>query len=139
MNLDLFNNFINDVKEHSFTLNFINELTEYLSSVKQDILKKQDLPEFLSTDKLIEKYKISNAFSEKFYQMCDEILNNYAKNLSNSESIYYVSWNSNIHNEYAKNNIYTIKQYSSEKVSDFRMLGRDLPENIQKRYGFKEV
>ncbi len=41
MNLDFFNNLVNDVKSNSFTLQFINELTKYLNNTKENIADKQ--------------------------------------------------------------------------------------------------
>lgn len=136
MNLDLFNNFANEVKEHSFTLKFIDELTTYLNNAKKDILEKQinqDLADFLSTDELISKYKISSTRMEDFFQKCNEILEKYSKTLDNQENIYYVSRNNNIDNKYTAYNIYTINQYSNGRyITDFKLYGKELPENVQK-------
>lgn len=136
MNLDLFNNLANEVKEHSFTLKFIDELSTYLNNAKKDILEKQinqDLADFLSTDELISKYKISSTSKRDFFQKCNEILEKYSKTLDNQENIYYVSWNNNIYDKYATDNIYTINQYSKGKyITEFKLYGKELPKNVQK-------
>jgi len=125
LNLDLFNKFANEVKEHSFTLKFIDELTTYLNNTKKDIIEKQinqDLAVFLSTDELISKYKISSTRMGDFFQKCNEILEKYSKTLDNQENIYYVSWNNNIDDKYTIDNIYTINQYSKGKyITDFKL------------------
>lgn len=119
MNLDLFNHFTHDEKEHSFTLKFIDELTEYLNHLKDDILKEQvshDLSGFLTDDELMSKYKISSTLRSDFYQKRNEILEDYSKTLEDDKSIYYVSWNNNLHNKYDENNIYTIDEYLHGKL-----------------------
>ncbi len=134
MNLDFFNNLTDNVKEHSFTLQFINELTEHLNNIKQNI--NQDLTNFLSTDELISKYKISHTFLGNFYEKCNEILKEY----SNQNRIYYVSWNNNTHDKYDAKNIYTVKEYSNEDtISNFNLYGKDLPKNVQEGMILKKI
>lgn len=52
MNLDFFTNLVNDVKSHSFTSQFIDELTKYLNNIKGNIDENQMMPK---ND--IEKYR----------------------------------------------------------------------------------
>lgn len=44
MNLDFFTNLVNDVKSHSFTSQFIDELNKYLNNIKGDIAENQMMP-----------------------------------------------------------------------------------------------
>lgn len=44
MNLDFFTNLVNDVKSHSFTSQFIDELTKYLNNIKGNIAENQMMP-----------------------------------------------------------------------------------------------
>lgn len=131
MNLDFFNNLANDIKSHSFTLQFIDELTEYLNNIKENITEKQitqDLTDFLSTDELISKNKISYTFLSDFYEKRNDILKEY----SNSKNIYYVSWNNNIDDKYEAKNIYKINEYfNGNIVSTFHLSGKDLPKLVQ--------
>lgn len=117
MNLDFFNHLTNDVKDHSIALKFIDELTEYLNNIKKDILKPQDLAEFLNTNELMSKYKISATNKWDFYKKQNEILKEYSKTLGEEQSIFYVSWNNNINDKYNKENIYTINQYTQGKLT----------------------
>ena len=57
MNLDFFNNLVNDVKSNSFTLQFINELTKYLNNTKENIADKQ-----IMQKNDIEKYRKEDNF-----------------------------------------------------------------------------
>ena len=115
----------------SFTLQFIDELTEYLNNIKENITEKQitqDLTDFLSTDELISKNKISYTFLSDFYEKRNDILKEY----SNSKNIYYVSWNNNIDDKYEAKNIYKINEYfNGNIVSTFHLSGKDLPKLVQ--------
>ena len=44
MNLDFFTNLVNDVKSHSFTSQFIDELTKYLNNIKGNIAETHMMP-----------------------------------------------------------------------------------------------
>ncbi len=139
MNLDFFNNLSNDVKSHSFTLQFIDELTEYLNNIKENITEKQikqDLADFLSIDELISKKKISHTFLGDFYEKRNDILKEY----SNNKNIYYVSWNNNIDDKYNENNIYTIDEYfNGNVVSTFHLSGKYLPKIVQEGMVLEKV
>lgn len=57
LNLDFFNNLVNDVKSNSFTLQFINELTKYLNNTKgniadKQIMQKNDIEKYRKEDNL---------------------------------------------------------------------------------------
>lgn len=132
MNLDFFNNLFTNDKEHSFSLRFIDELTEYLNSIKEDVIEKQinnELANFSDTHELISKYRLSYTFLSDFYQRCGEVLNEYSNSLDNDKNIYYVSWNNNIKNKYDVNSIYSIKEYSNgNNVAKFNLYGKCLPK-----------
>ncbi|MCI8621925.1 MAG: hypothetical protein HFJ50_09850 [Clostridia bacterium] len=131
MKLDFFNNLADGTKSHSFTLQFIDELTEYLNNIKENITEKQikqDLTDFLCTNELIAKNKISYTFLSDFYEKRNDILKEY----SNSRNIYYVSWNNNIDDKYEAKNIYKINEYfNGNIVSTFHLSGKDLPKLVQ--------
>lgn len=131
MNLDFFNNLADGSKSHSFTLQFIDELTEYLNNIKENITEKQikqDLTDFLCTDELISKNKISYTFLGDFYEKRSDILKEY----SNNKNIYYVSWNNNIDDKYDEKNIYKINEYyNGNMVSTFHLSGKNLPKIVQ--------
>ena len=131
MKLDFFNNLADGTKSHSFTLQFIDELTEYLNNIKENITEKQikqDLTGFLCTNELIAKNKISYTFLSDFYEKRNDILKEY----SNSRNIYYVSWNNNIDDKYEAKNIYKINEYfNGNIVSTFHLSGKDLPKLVQ--------
>ena len=137
--MNFFNNLANDVRENSFTLQFIDELTEHLNNIKENITEKQvnqDLTDFLNTNELISKYKISHAFLGNFYEKCNEVLKKY----SNQNRIYYVSWNNNTHDKYDAKNIYTVKEYSNkDTISNFNLYGKDLPKNVQEGMILKKI
>lgn len=131
MNLNFFNDLTNCAKSHSFTLQFIDELTEYLNNIKENITEKQfkqDLSDFLSTDELISKNRISYTFLGNFYEKCNDILKEYSSN----KNIYYVSRNNNIDDKYDEKNIYTIDEYSNgNMLSTFHVSGKNLPKIVQ--------
>jgi hypothetical protein len=131
LKLDFFNNLADGTKSHSFTLQFIDELTEYLNNIKENITEKQikqDLTDFLCTNELIAKNKISYTFLSDFYEKRNDILKEY----SNSRNIYYVSWNNNIDDKYEAKNIYKINEYfNGNIVSTFHLSGKDLPKLVQ--------
>ena len=131
MNLDFFNNLAGGAKSHSSTLQFIDELTEYLNNIKENITEKQikqDLTDFLCTDELIAKNKISSTFLGDFYEKRNDILKEYSDN----KNIYYVSWNNNIDDKYDEKNIYKINEYSNGNIiSTFHLSGKDLPKIVQ--------
>lgn len=132
MNLDFFNNLSDGAKSHSFTLQFIDELTEYLNNIKENITEnqiKQDLTDFLCTDELISKNKISYTFLGDFYEKRNDILKEY----SNNKNIYCISWNNNIDDKYDEKNIYKINEYyNGNMVSTFHLSGKNLPKIVQK-------
>lgn len=102
-----------------------------MNNIKENVTEKQikqDLTDFLCTDELIAKNKISSTFLDNFYEKCNDILKEY----SNNKNIYYVSWNNNIDDKYDEKNIYKINEYSNGNiVSTFHLSGKDLPKIVQ--------
>ena len=97
MNLDIFNDLANGIKNNNEIQNFIKELNKYLENniIKNDAKEEIPLVNPTYDSKIITKYR-----DEMLTKRAD-ILNNYAKNTKNKGEMYYIySKNSESENSY---------------------------------------
>lgn len=90
MNLDFFNNLINDAKENNFIQNFIKELGEYLQNNIVNNLGNPSRNEISILDQIREKNNVTSEYRDKMLINRGNILQNYAKQTADAGTIYYV-------------------------------------------------
>ncbi|MBQ2835952.1 MAG: hypothetical protein IJE68_03875 [Clostridia bacterium] len=82
MNLDLFNNLINNTKEDNVIQSFIKELGEFLENTKKAPVS--------IVQKIQDERKLTTEYRDKFNIERNKILNSYAKKTSDKGTMYYV-------------------------------------------------
>ena len=118
MNLDLINDFFNNVKENRFVQDFMKELSNYLENdIKNDskILDTNYKWNNLFADDLtLNNQKISTKFRDKMLKERNNILQKYAENTKESGEMYYIyNTNTNENNSY---NLCICKPDKSQEV-----------------------
>ena len=123
MNLDLFNNLINTVKESNIVENFINELSKGLENNTSDgkILDKQKNNVSL-LDELYKQEKITAEYRDKMYIERNNILSDYSDQTSNEGEMYYIYG-------IGKDNNYLLSVCDKERSHEvIKINENDLPE-----------
>ena len=118
MNLDLINDFFNNVKENRFVQDFMKELSNYLENdIKNDskILDTNYKWNNLFADDLtLNNQKIITKFRDKMLKERNNILQKYAENTKESGEMYYIyNTNTNENNSY---NLCICKPDKSQEV-----------------------
>ena len=90
MNLDLFNNFINNAKENNLIQNFIKELEEYLQNNITNNLENSSRNEISLLDQILEENNVTSEYRDKMLINRGNILQNYAKQTADNGTMYYV-------------------------------------------------
>lgn len=137
MNLDFFNDLINKVKESDFIQNFMAELSNYLENAKEneknqtldknssDIEIKKEDSNIMSIEEIKKKYKLDSENSKKLVTSRNEILKEEAKNLTNEDNLYYVSYKNTF------KDTYQILEFDKlGKNKSFYLKKEELPEDI---------
>lgn len=86
MNLDLFNNLINDAKENNVIQNFIKELGEVLENNLVDNERNQDS----LVQKILDGRTLTTKYRDKINIQRHDIITNYSKENSEQGEFYYV-------------------------------------------------
>lgn len=119
MKLDLFNNFIDAVKENDFVQNFMKEVKEYMEKSRNEA---NDVP-------LLEQIRcernMSTVSENKIRNSIDEILINYANANLEQGTMYFVSSKSKY-----KENAYNVCEVEDGKVKTIPIDKNELAENI---------
>lgn len=92
MNLDLFNNLINHVKENDFIQNFIKELGNYLEN---NISEKEKIDNLSILDEIQNKTNITSEYRDKMSLERRKILEEYANKTQDKGTMYYIYDKSN--------------------------------------------
>ena len=90
MNLDLFNNLINNAKENNIIQNFIKELGEHLQNNVTNSLENIPRNQVSLLNQLQEENNITSEYRDKMLINRGNILEDYAKETSNDGPMYYV-------------------------------------------------
>lgn len=132
MNLDIFNDLVNDVKNSSEIQNLIKEVKKYLENniIKNDA--KEEIPMVNPTydgERIITKYR------DEMLTKRLEILNNYAQNTQNKGEMYYIySKNSESENSYnicicVEDRSHIVIEKSQEELPSGAIVGSVLRKN----------
>lgn len=132
MNLDIFNDLVNDVKKSNEIQNLIKEVKKYLENniIKNDV--KEEIPLVNPTydsERIITKYR------DEMLTKRLEILNNYAQNTQNKGEMYYIySKNSESENSYnicicEEDKSHIVIEKSQEELPSGAIVGSVLRKN----------
>ena len=95
MNLDIFNDLIDKLKESDLVQNFIEELSNHLENSKE-----KEKNNIMNINSIEEKYKLNSEYANKLKIERNKILEEQARNFNNDESLYYVSYKNSFNNNY---------------------------------------
>lgn len=90
MNLDLFNNLINNAKENNVIQNFIKELGDYLQNNITNSLEDTSRNQVSLLNQIQEENNITSEYRDKMYITRGNILQDYAKETLNDGTMYYI-------------------------------------------------
>ena len=120
MNLDIFNDLIDKLKESDLVQNFIEELSNHLENSKE-----KEKNNIMNINSIEEKYKLNSEYANKLKIERNKILEEQARNFNNDESLYYVSYKNSFNNNYQIIEFNKINENKS-----FYITGEELPKNI---------
>lgn len=120
MNLDIFNDLIDKLKESDLVQNFIEELSNHLENSKE-----KEKNNIMNINSIEEKYKLNSEYANKLKIEKNKILEEQARNFNNDESLYYVSYKNSFNNNYQIIEFNKINENKS-----FYITGEELPKNI---------
>ena len=120
MNLDIFNDLIDKLKESNLVQNFIEELSNHLENSKE-----KEKNNIMNINSIEEKYKLNSEYANKLKIERNKILEEQARNFNNDESLYYVSYKNSFNNNYQIIEFNKINENKS-----FYITGEELPKNI---------
>ena len=120
MNLDIFNDLIDKLKESDLVQNFIEELSNHLENSKE-----KEKNNIMNINSIEEKYKLNSEYANKLKIERNKILEEQARNFNNDESLYYVSYKNSFNNNYRIIEFNKINENKS-----FYITGEELPKNI---------
>lgn len=127
MKLELFNNFIDAVRENDFVQNFMKEVKESMEKARNEAM---DMP-------ILEQIRIERNMStvseNRIRNSIDEILINYANDTLEQGTMYFVFSKSKY-----KENAYNVCEVKNGKVQTIPMAKNELPENIGVNSSFRE-
>lgn len=127
MKLDLFNNFIDAVRENDFVQNFMKEVKEYMEKARNEAM---DMP---ILEQIRSERNMSTVSENKIRNSIDEILINYANETLEQGTMYFVLSKSKY-----KENAYNVCEVIDGKVQTIPMAKSELPENIGVNSAFRE-
>lgn len=90
MNLDFFNNLINNAKENIFVQNFLKELGEYMKNNITNNLRSNSSNEISLLNKLCNENNVTAEYRDKMHINRSTILQNYAKQTEEDGIMYFV-------------------------------------------------
>ena len=90
MNLDFFNDLINNAKENTFIQSFIKELGEYLQNNIANNLENTSRNEISILDQIRVENNVTSEYRDKMLINRGNILQNYAKQTADDGTMYYV-------------------------------------------------
>ena len=120
MNLDIFNDLIDKLKESDLVQNFIEELSNHLENSKE-----KEKNNIMNINSIEEKYKLNSEYANKLKIERNKILEEQARNFNNDESLYYVSYKNSFNNNYQIIEFNKINENKS-----FYITREELPKNI---------
>lgn len=120
MNLDIFNDLIDKLKESDLVQNFIEKLSNHLENSKE-----KEKNNIMNINSIEEKYKLNSEYANKLKIERNKILEEQARNFNNDESLYYVSYKNSFNNNYQIIEFNKINENKS-----FYITGEELPKNI---------
>lgn len=120
MNLDIFNDLIDKLKESDLVQNFIEELSNHLENSKE-----KEKNNIMNINSIEEKYKLNSEYANKLKIERNKILEEQARNFNNDESLYYVSYKNSFNNNYQIIEFNKINENKS-----FYITVEELPKNI---------
>ena len=120
MNLDIFSDLIDKIKESDLVQNFMEELSNYLENSKE-----KEKNNIMNISSIEEKYKLNSEYANKLKIERNKILEEQARNFNNDESLYYVSYKNSFNNNYQIIEFNKINENKS-----FYITGEELPNNI---------
>lgn len=123
MNLNLFNNLTNSIKENEIIQNFIKELQEFLENptLKDNSNKTEEIG---ILEKIQSERNTSIANKNRMNIIMDDILMQYANNTINSGDLYFVAGKSS-----KIENTYIVYKYENGKDSIINISAKELPQN----------
>ena len=119
MKLDLFNNFVNAVRENELVKNFMKEVKEYMEKARNEA---SDVP---ILEQIRSERNMSTVSENKIRNSIYEILINYSKETLEQGTMYFVSSISKY-----KENAYNVCEVKEGKVKTIPIEKNELPENI---------
>lgn len=119
MKLDLFNNFIDAVRENDFVQNFMKEVKEYMEKSRNET---NDVP---ILEQIRSERNMSTVSENKIRNCIDEILINYANETLEQGTMYFVVSKSKY-----RENAYNVCEVIEGKVKTIPIEKNELPENI---------
>lgn len=123
MNLNLFNNLTNSIKENEIIQNFIKELQEFLENptLKDNSNKTEEIG---ILEKIQSERNTSIANKNRMNIIMDDVLMQYANNTINSGDLYFVAGKSS-----KIENTYIVYKYENGKDSIINISVKELPQN----------
>lgn len=123
MNLNLFNNLTNSIKENEIIQNFIKELQEFLENptLKDNSNKTEEIG---ILEKIQSERNTSIANKNRMNIIMDDVLMQYANNTINSGDLYFVAGKSS-----KIENTYIVYKYENGKDSIINISAKELPQN----------
>ena len=125
MKLDLFKE-VKNTLEKSNVQDFISELSDYLKKFIEKVDDKlSDFKKFTTINQIKEEYKLNYQSSLALNEKNSENLKEYARNMSEEEKMYYVSY------KYENKDNYSISEYNNEgNRKQFIVSSEELPEDV---------
>lgn len=123
MNLNLFNNLNNSIKENETIQNFIKELQEFLekTTIKDNSSKIEEIG---ILEKIQSERNASIANKNRMNIIMDDVLMQYANNTLDNGNLYFVAGKSS-----KIENTYIVYKYENGKDSIINVSAKELPQN----------